>query len=154
MEWLPKDATCVSWSMTDRKQLIEEAAYKCVDVSGMREMFENWIDAQAMFSEKMDSTKAYRLDEALIASDIYQNGLCLGKDGFGIFCLEKMLKEVPGSYDDFIRTVMWFAKKDQIYAETMKEYIRNNPAANSSDVLEYLIEIPEFFDYTERVESP
>ena len=68
--------------------------------------------------------------------------------------LEKMLKEVPRSYDDFIRTVMWFAKKDQANAETMKEFIKNNPTANSSDVLKYMIEIPEFFDYAERVENP
>ncbi|MBQ9443428.1 MAG: hypothetical protein IJU43_03920 [Lachnospiraceae bacterium] len=68
--------------------------------------------------------------------------------------LEKMLKEVTGSYDDFIRTVMWFAKKDQTHAETMKEYIKNNPTANSSDILKYMIEIPEFLDYAERVENP
>ena len=74
MEWLPEDVRCVSWSMTDRKQLMEESAYKGVDVSEMEELFENWIDAQAMFGEKMENNKAYRLDEALIASDIYQNG--------------------------------------------------------------------------------
>lgn len=92
MEWLPKDVRCVSWSMTDRKQLMEESANKDVDVSGIEEMFETWIDAQAMFSEKMDSDRAYRLDEALIASDIYQDGS--SHDG----------------YDDAINTAKLFIK--------------------------------------------
>ena len=113
MEWLPKDARCVSWSMTDRKQLMEEAAYKDVDVSKMKEMFENWIDAQAMFSEKLNSGRAYRLDEALIASDIYQDGS--SHDG----------------YDDAVNTAKLF-----IRLETEPDYKLNEMyrAAKEDDV--------------------
>ena len=76
ISWLPtdEDIRFVSWSMTDRKQIIEEAANKNIDLSGLDEIFETWIDAQDLFGEKMDTIQCYRLSEALIASDIYQEG--------------------------------------------------------------------------------
>ena len=76
ISWLPtgEDIRFVSWSMTDRKQLVEEAANKNIDLSGLNEILETWIDAQDLFGEKMDTTQCYRLSEALIASGIYQDG--------------------------------------------------------------------------------
>ena len=76
ISWLPvgEDLRFVSWSMTDMKQIIEEAANKNIDLSGFNEIFETWIDAQDLFGEKMDMIRCYRLSEALIASDIYQEG--------------------------------------------------------------------------------
>lgn len=76
ISWLPadEDIRFVSWSMTDRKQIIEEAANKNIDLSGLDDKFDAWIDAQDLFGEKMDTNKCYRLSEALIASDIYQEG--------------------------------------------------------------------------------
>lgn len=113
MDWLPEDATCVSWSLTDRKQIIEEAAYKGVDVSGMERMFENWIDAQAMFSRKMDSDRAYRLDEALIASDIYQDGE--SHDGYDDACnTAKLFIRLETEPDYELNEMYRSAKEDDI----------------------------------------
>ena len=113
MDWLPEDVTCVSWSLTDRKQIIEEAAYKGVDVSGMERMFENWIDAQAMFSKKMDSDRAYRLDEALIASDIYQDGE--SHDGYDDACnTAKLFIRLETEPDYDLNEMYRSAKEDDI----------------------------------------
>ena len=75
-EWLPKDEEMrfVSWSMTDRKQLIEESGYKKVDLGAMGDTFEDWIDAQSLFGEKIDSEKSYKLEDALFLSDVYPEG--------------------------------------------------------------------------------
>ena len=113
MDWLPEDATCVSWSLTDRKQIIEEAAYKGVDVSSMERTFENWIDAQAMFSKKMDSDRAYRLDEALIASDIYQDGE--SHDGYDDACnTAKLFIRLETEPDYDLNEMYRSAKEDDI----------------------------------------
>ena len=74
--WLSAESEIrfVSWSMSDRKQLIKEATYKHVDLGIVEDWFEDWIDAQAMFGEKMDTDKCYKLEDALFVSDVDPEG--------------------------------------------------------------------------------
>jgi inhibitor of KinA sporulation pathway (predicted exonuclease) len=48
---------------------------KGIVIESMEPIFDNWVDAQLTFGEKMDSPKTYKLSEALIIADInYDNG--------------------------------------------------------------------------------
>ena len=76
-EWIPKEnVAMVSWSMTDRSQLMREMEVKNIPVDEhFQELFETWIDCQPQFAEKMNmGTKQYSLEEALIATDIIEEG--------------------------------------------------------------------------------
>lgn len=70
IDWLPEDAVIVSWSDTDRFQIIHEMEFKHISLPRMDGYLETWIDCQQMFSEKMDAAKIYKLSEALIIADI------------------------------------------------------------------------------------
>ena len=75
INWLPEDAVLVSWSNSDKKQLQHEMEAKGIVIESMEPIFDNWVDAQLTFGEKMDSPKTYKLSEALIIADInYDNG--------------------------------------------------------------------------------
>ena len=69
-EWLPDDAVIVSWSDTDRAQIIHELECKAIDLPRLEGYLDTWLDCQQMFSEKMDTGKVYKLSEALIIADI------------------------------------------------------------------------------------
>ncbi len=71
IQWLPKDAVIVSWSYTDKNQIIKEVELKGIVDEKIENYTENWIDCQQTFGEKMNAKKNYRLSEALIISDIY-----------------------------------------------------------------------------------
>ena len=69
--WLPKDATIIAWSKNDEKQIRNELQRKHFDITKLRETFGNWIDCQQLFASKMNTTKKYKLSEALPIADIY-----------------------------------------------------------------------------------
>ena len=75
MNWLPdEDVTIVSWSMTDKKQLLKEMEAKGIAILRIDELFGDWLDCQPMFSEKLCNNRRYRLSEALVAADIPYEG--------------------------------------------------------------------------------
>ena len=74
IDWIPEDATVVSWSYTDRGQIRYEAEKKEIAHGRLDAILENWIDSQEMFMEKADVERRYKLSEALIVSDIDQDG--------------------------------------------------------------------------------
>lgn len=65
-----QEVKAVSWSMSDYKQLSAEMVKKSIHNERVEALFDNWIDCQKMFGEKLVSKKAFALEEALIASDI------------------------------------------------------------------------------------
>lgn len=71
MSWVPEGTVAVSWSHTDDKQLKKEAEAKGIEMEGLYKLLETWEDCQATFSDKMNTTKAYNLTEALNIADIY-----------------------------------------------------------------------------------
>lgn len=74
MEWLPEGAIMVSWSNTDYAQIRREAETKDFMDAIPDGMFEQWIDAQKLFSGRIERERIYSLEEALIAADILQEG--------------------------------------------------------------------------------
>lgn len=70
VEWLPEDAVLVSWSDNDKTQIEREIEGKNLDIPEMEKYLESWVDCQPTFSEKMNTTKIYKLSEALIISNI------------------------------------------------------------------------------------
>jgi len=71
LDWVPEDAVIVSWSDTDRYQIMHELDAKEIYFDELEYYFDTWMDCQKTFSEKMNSNKVYKLSEALIIADIY-----------------------------------------------------------------------------------
>ncbi len=69
-DWLPNDAILVSWSENDENQIRKELELKEIKIPKLEQLLDKWEDCQKTFSEKMDSTRAYSLKEALIIADI------------------------------------------------------------------------------------
>ena len=70
VNWLPEDAVLVSWSDNDEKQIRKEIELKRLEIHGLGKYLDSWEDCQKTFGEKMNSSKNYRLSEALIIADI------------------------------------------------------------------------------------
>ncbi|MCR4764419.1 MAG: exonuclease domain-containing protein [Lachnospiraceae bacterium] len=104
--WIPADATMISWSMSDRKQLKEELGAKQLTSDVLTRLFETWIDCQPMFAEKLNSRRRYSLQEALVAADIKTQGNA--HDGLS----------------DAYNTALLFAKMMTSEVFTLNEYFR------------------------------
>ena len=74
INWVPKDAHVISWSDSDKGQIRYEAVKKGIHHERLDIMMETWIDSQKMFMEKINENRRYKLSEALIVSDIDQEG--------------------------------------------------------------------------------
>ena len=75
LAWIPEgDTKIVSWSKSDKKQIYNEAGTKEIDLTDWQPYMDTWIDAQKVFSEKMNSSKSYGLTEALFISNITPEG--------------------------------------------------------------------------------
>ena len=70
VNWLPEDAILVSWSDNDEKQIRKEIELKNIEIPMLEKYLDAWEDCQKTFAEKMNSSKNYRLSEALIIADI------------------------------------------------------------------------------------
>ena len=64
-----------------------------------------------------------------------------------------MMKSVPGSYDDFVDTVVRWTNKDESIKSAIIEHMRNNPDSSSSDVLGVLWACLEISEPLEIVED-
>ena len=75
LDWLTADdVRCVSWSGSDPGQLIHEYKEKGLYDDRFDIVIANWKDCQKTFGQKMGRKNAYKLEEALIASDISPEG--------------------------------------------------------------------------------
>lgn len=75
ISWLPNDVKAVSWSKNDELQIRHEIEVKDIHIEGLDDLLDNWIDCQKTFGEKMESSRCYKLSEALVAADImYEDG--------------------------------------------------------------------------------
>lgn len=64
-KWLPEDAVFVTWSTNDINQIDNEMWYKEIDIPELYQYFDDYIDCQSIFSDKLRTTKKYRLTDAL-----------------------------------------------------------------------------------------
>ncbi len=75
LNWLPEDDfRCVSWSNSDPKQIEHDMEARHMHIGRIEKIIEEWIDCQETFGDKMNSKRDFSLEEALVASDIYQEG--------------------------------------------------------------------------------
>lgn len=70
LEWIPKDATVVTWSNNDEIQIRKEAKKKGVYTSAVRALFKGALDCQALFSKKINVSRAVSLSEALLVTAV------------------------------------------------------------------------------------
>ena len=74
-EWVPAgEVEIVAWSANDERQIRREMEGKHIENPRMEELFENWTDCQKTFAEKLDTTRCFKLSEALVAADIAYEG--------------------------------------------------------------------------------
>ena len=65
--------------------------------------------------------------------------------------LISLLNNVSDTYFDFVIGVSNYAKRSESNLNTMISFIENNPDALSSDIIRYMIDQDNYFDYAERV---
>ena len=115
LSWLPIDTKLVSWSNNDEAQIRKELSCKSIEVSGVDELFDSWIDCQKTFGEKVKSERCFRLSEALVAADIiYEDG---AHDGLV----------------DAYNTALLFAKMEREEELTLNPYYRNVLLGNEDE---------------------
>jgi ERI1 exoribonuclease 2 len=73
-EWLPADATMVAWSECDEIQIKKELDGKGIDNPKLRATFGHWIDCQALFGQRMENERKYKLSEALLITGLWSDG--------------------------------------------------------------------------------
>lgn len=74
-QWLPDNAEMVAWSGSDEAQLRTETLAKSISIPKLDSILDTCIDSQQLFSEVMDTERAYTLTDALSISGIdYRNG--------------------------------------------------------------------------------
>lgn len=72
--WIPENSTLVSWSEADLYQLRYEFEEKNIVAGRFEHFFDTWIDCQKKFSDRLESKRAYNLEEALIIADVIPEG--------------------------------------------------------------------------------
>ena len=49
--------------------------------------------------------------------------------------IKEMMESVPGSYDDFVNTIVRWTNKDENIKSLIIEHVKNNPNSSTSDIL-------------------
>ena len=62
--------------------------------------------------------------------------------------LIQQLSNISDAYDDFILGVINYAKKNPDHLNILTDYLRNNSALTSSDVIAFIINQPDFHSYS------
>lgn len=70
VDWLPEDATLVTWSENDVYQLDIETELKAIDLPQLYPYLDDYVDCQIIFSDKMNNDRDYRLSEALLIANV------------------------------------------------------------------------------------
>ena len=70
IDWIPKNSIIVSWSDNDKTQIEQELQSKNIELEGIDNYLNTWIDCQQEFNERMKAYRNYGLSEALVIADI------------------------------------------------------------------------------------
>lgn len=57
-----------------------------------------------------------------------------------------LLNSIDGAYFDFVSAIMFYAEKKSERLEKVLEYIKNNPGVNTSDVVKFVSDQPDFYE--------
>lgn len=60
--------------------------------------------------------------------------------------LKTMLREIPDSYEDFVNGMMNYASYSEERRQRLLEFLKNNPGIDSSSVIGYVSDLPDFYD--------
>ncbi len=114
LDWVPTDEfRCVSWSDSDPKQIEHEMMARNIADDRLSQILDEWIDCQKTFGIKMNSTRAYSLEEALVASDIFQEGRA--HDGLtDALNTAKLFAKLEQNPDYALNTVYMTAKDETV----------------------------------------
>lgn len=75
LEWIgDREVRIMSWSDTDRAQIRKEMEQKKYPNAGLVYLLETWIDYQKVFMERFEFTKSIALKDALMMTDLDQEG--------------------------------------------------------------------------------
>ena len=74
LAWFPRDAKMVTWSNSDELQMRNEAISKGITDDRLFEILDEVIDSQKMFGDLIGIDRMYKLEEALIISDVCLDG--------------------------------------------------------------------------------
>lgn len=75
VSWIPEgDVEMVSWSLTDKSQLVSEMHGKRIVNARLKELFEHWTDSQELFAQRIGEKRSRSLEEALNLCDVQVNG--------------------------------------------------------------------------------
>ena len=58
--------------------------------------------------------------------------------------LTELLNNIDGSYSDFVNAIVHYTAKNDSRLERVLGFIKDNPNANSSDVVRFVSEQPDF----------
>ena len=58
------------------------------------------------------------------------------------------LKNINGSYEDFVHGVINYVEKDRSHLKIILEYLDKNPSASTSDVIAFIASQPDFHEYS------
>lgn len=122
LSWLPVDTKLVSWSNSDELQIRKELAYKEIEVTGIEDMLDSWIDCQKTFGQKLNSERCFRLSEALVAADImYEDGAHDGLvDAYNTALLfAKMERETELTLNPYYRNVLLGREEEETCCSTL-----------------------------------
>ena len=62
--------------------------------------------------------------------------------------LIQQLGSISDAYDDFILGVINFARKDPAHIRLLNDYMRGNTDLKTSDVLAFIVNQPDFRDFS------
>ena len=62
--------------------------------------------------------------------------------------LMKKISDIPDVYDDFVSGVINYAKKEPSHVEILNDYLDNGRDLTTSDVVEFIIQQPDFHSYS------
>lgn len=74
LAWTPKEAKLATWSRADELQLRKESQAKGINNEELWDLLEETIDVQELFGKKIEIERPYKLEEALVLSDIFYEG--------------------------------------------------------------------------------
>ena len=62
--------------------------------------------------------------------------------------LIKKISEISDVYDDFVLGVINYAKKNPKHVKILNDYLDNHRDVTTSDVVEFIIQQPDFHSYS------
>lgn len=114
-------------SKNDEIQVRKELIAKEIEVAGIEDILDSWIDCQKTFGEKLNSKRLFRLSEALVAADIlYEDGAHDGLvDAYNTALLfAKMEREKVLRLNPYYRNILLGTEEEERCCSTLGSLFR------------------------------